>query len=119
MSFAETIFSFAGAERKGQFLQSEEHLASASAVDAGGKAAIDDYGFEIAPHNQRQHYPQKTHAQDTLPLPPPNLGDIGILEGIGPSMPEAIYAAPGDAAIVDVDTMGKIPRKIEFAIFRN
>ena len=31
-------------------------------------------------------------------------------------MPEAIYAAPGDAAIVDVDTMGKIPRKIEFAV---
>ena len=107
-----------GVERKGQFLQSEEHLASASAHDstAGGKAASDDYGFEIAPHHPRQQghgqYPQQVHAQDTLPLPPPNLGDIGIggLEEDCPPMPEAIYAAPGDAAGVDMDTMGKIPR---------
>lgn len=82
----------------------------------GGKAAVDDYGFEIAPHHQRQQcrYPQKVHvaqhAQDTLPLPPPNLGDICGLEEDCPPMPEAIYAAPGDAASADMDTMGKIPR---------
>ena len=104
--------------RKGEFLQSEEHLASASALDstAGGKTAADDYGFEIAPHHQRQQcqYPQKVHAQDTLPLPPPNLGDICGLEGDCPPMPEAIYAAPGDAANVDMDTLGKIPRMTDF-----
>ena len=99
-------------DRKGEFLQSEEHLASTQdSMGGNGKTASDDYGFEIVP---RRHHSKE---QDTLPLPPPfHLGDLGggvqQDEDCTP-MPEAIYAAPGDAAATggDMDTMGKIPRK--------
>jgi hypothetical protein len=98
--------------RKGDFLRSEEHLASRHVSLAGGKMAAsggvsanDDYGFDAQKMQAHLHqYPLKQQ-QDTLPLPPPNLGDLGG----PPPMPEAIYAAPGDNQ--ERDTMGKIPRK--------
>ena len=83
-------------------------------MSGNGKTATDDYGFEIAP---RRHHSKE---QDTLPLPPPfHLGDLGgglQQDDDCTPMPEAIYAAPGDATAAaasggDMDTMGKIPRK--------
>ncbi len=103
--------------RKGNFLQSEEHLAS----HQDSKMSADDYGGGATENKSHHHavtgpphhimYPSKQQT-DTLPLPPPDLGDLGC--GSGPPMPEAIYAAPGEPLItgtVERDTMGKIPRK--------